>query len=173
MSKHFLETEGPQMTSQCGTYPLRAELARLNVCACTRPRARVPPRTHEPACARRPICNTYCFSTATAVSWTRLIVTLYVHCLSCPLCAYGLNAHHLWGGGGGGGGEKRMLLILLGGLQWMQHRNRVQSGHSWKTEQHERNLTELIPAEVQLVHISRFRSYLIKTHCAHITNTSR
>jgi hypothetical protein len=29
------------------------------------------------------ICNTYCFSKATMVTWTRLNVTLYVHCLSC------------------------------------------------------------------------------------------
>jgi hypothetical protein len=31
------------------------------------------------------ICNAYCFSTATMVAWTRLIVTLYVHCLSVRL----------------------------------------------------------------------------------------
>jgi len=30
----------------------------------------------------RRICNTYCFSTATMVARTRLIVTLYVLCLS-------------------------------------------------------------------------------------------
>ena len=29
------------------------------------------------------ICKTYCFSTATMVSWTRRHVSLYVHCLSC------------------------------------------------------------------------------------------
>ena len=29
------------------------------------------------------ICNTYCFSTATMIVRTCLIVTLYVHCLSC------------------------------------------------------------------------------------------
>jgi len=27
--------------------------------------------------------NIYCLSTATMVAWTRLSVTLYVHCLSC------------------------------------------------------------------------------------------
>jgi len=33
------------------------------------------------------IPNTYCFSTATVVARTCLIVTLYVHCLSCySLC---------------------------------------------------------------------------------------
>ena len=29
------------------------------------------------------ICNTYCFSTATMVTWTLLNCTLLVHCLSC------------------------------------------------------------------------------------------
>ena len=42
--------------------------------ACTRPRARAHTRTE--------ICNTYCFFTATMVTRRRLIVTLYVHCLS-------------------------------------------------------------------------------------------
>ena len=46
-------------------------------------------RTGPRACARKhtlthiEISNPCCFSTATMVSWTRLIVTLYVHCLSC------------------------------------------------------------------------------------------
>ena len=39
--------------------------------------------THAYACTHRPICDTYCFSTATMVSWTRLNVTLWIHCLSC------------------------------------------------------------------------------------------
>jgi hypothetical protein len=30
-------------------------------------------------------CNPYCWSTATVVTWTRLIVILYVRCLSCVL----------------------------------------------------------------------------------------
>ena len=42
-----------------------------------------PTRTHTQACTHRHICNTYCFSIASMVSWTRLSVTLYVHCLSC------------------------------------------------------------------------------------------
>jgi hypothetical protein len=29
------------------------------------------------------MCNNYCFSTTTMVSWTCLIVTLCIHCLSC------------------------------------------------------------------------------------------
>ena len=33
------------------------------------------------------ICNTYCFCTASMLARTRLNVTLYVHCLSCILCA--------------------------------------------------------------------------------------
>ena len=36
---------------------------------------------HARACTRREIRKTYCFSTATMVSWTRVIVKLYVHCL--------------------------------------------------------------------------------------------
>jgi hypothetical protein len=32
--------------------------------------------------------NTDCFSKATVVSWTRLSVTLYVHCLSCFFVAF-------------------------------------------------------------------------------------
>ena len=59
----------------------------MHVCAWTRPRARVPTCTHARARkhAHRPICNTYCFSTATVVSRTRLSVMLHVHCLSCFL----------------------------------------------------------------------------------------
>ena len=34
------------------------------------------------------LCNTHCFYTATLVAWTRLNVTLYVHCLSCVFCLY-------------------------------------------------------------------------------------
>jgi hypothetical protein len=33
----------------------------------------------------RTICNAYCFSTSTKVSWTFLNVKLYIHCLSCYL----------------------------------------------------------------------------------------
>ena len=47
------------------------------------PPARTHARTHAQACTHRPICNIYCFSTATVVSWTRLSVTLYVHWLYC------------------------------------------------------------------------------------------
>ena len=86
ISKQVVDTEGPQMTSQYGAHALRAGLARLHALgACTRPRARVPTCTHArtQTHARRPISNTYCFSTATMVSRTRLIVTLYVHCLYC------------------------------------------------------------------------------------------
>ena len=47
MSKNLVETEGPQMTSQYGAYELRAGLqGSMDVCACTRPRARVPTCTH-------------------------------------------------------------------------------------------------------------------------------
>jgi hypothetical protein len=87
MSKNVVETEGPQMTSQYGAYALRAGLARLHA------RMRMHAHTHAPwypharmygqGRTHRPICISYCYSTATMVSWTRLIVTLYVHCQSC------------------------------------------------------------------------------------------
>jgi hypothetical protein len=73
------------MTSQYGAYALYAGLARL--CArmrmhtFTRPGTHMNARMHAQACTHRPICNAYCFSTATMVS--RLIVTSYVHCVSC------------------------------------------------------------------------------------------
>ena len=41
------------------------------------------PGTHTRANTHREIGNTNCFSTVTMVSRTRLIVTLYVHCVSC------------------------------------------------------------------------------------------
>ena len=47
--------------------------------ACTHTHASFNGHTHT----HTEICNTYCFSMATMVSLTRLIVTLYVHCLSC------------------------------------------------------------------------------------------
>ena len=43
--------------------------------------ARSHARTHK--YTHTETCNTYCFSTATVVSWMCLSVTLYVHCLSC------------------------------------------------------------------------------------------
>ena len=52
-------------------------------------------QTHRQTRTHRPICNTYCFSTATMVQWTRLIRKLYAHCLYCyfsnlavPRCSY-------------------------------------------------------------------------------------
>jgi hypothetical protein len=49
------------------------------------------------------ICNTYCFSTATVLSWTRLNVTLYVHCLYCwmyPKTSKNAQWMVPWGEGG-------------------------------------------------------------------------
>ena len=80
------------MTSQYGTYTLHAGLARLQ----TRPRTRAP--TRAPAQTHRQIYNTCCFSTATVVTRTRLIVirtlpvlftfsfTLHFIFVSFPLC---------------------------------------------------------------------------------------
>ena len=70
MSKNVVEIEGPQITSQYGAYALHAGLAilhALHVCACTRPRARIPSCTHSHACTHRPISDTYRFTTATMI----------------------------------------------------------------------------------------------------------
>ena len=70
MSKNWMETEGPQMTSQYGAYTLRAGLARLyarmRMLTSTRSGTHMHARTH--AHTDRPICINYCFSTATIVS---------------------------------------------------------------------------------------------------------
>ena len=82
MWKNIVEIEGPQMTSQYGAYALHAELARLDA----RMRMHTPTRPdthmHAHARARRPICNTYCFPTATVVTRTRLKIRYtYIACL--------------------------------------------------------------------------------------------
>ena len=70
MSKHIVETEGPQMTSQHGAYALRARLASLH--ACMRMHMPTRPGTHMHARSARMHtqankCNTYCFFTATMI----------------------------------------------------------------------------------------------------------
>ena len=87
MSKNWAETEGPQMTSQYGAYALSAGLAKLQARMRNYTPTRPSTRMHAHACTHRPIFNTYCFSTATMVSWTSLNITLYVHCLYC----YGMS----------------------------------------------------------------------------------
>jgi hypothetical protein len=60
----------------------------MHVSACTRPRARVTTCTHARSSMHtQTICSTYCFSTSTMVLWTRLSVTLHIHCLSCWICS--------------------------------------------------------------------------------------
>ena len=72
MPKNVVETEGPQMTSQHGAYALRSELAklyaRMHMHTLTRLGTHMQARTDAQALTHRPICNTYCFSTATMVS---------------------------------------------------------------------------------------------------------
>ena len=72
MSKNVAETEGPQMTSQYGANALRAGLARLNagmrMHTPMRSDTHMHARTHAQAITQRPICNTYCFSSATMLS---------------------------------------------------------------------------------------------------------
>ena len=67
MWKNIVERDGPQMT----IWHMRS--------ACWIPKAKNALR----------IYNTYCFSTATIVAGTRLIVTSYVNCLSCSISYYG------------------------------------------------------------------------------------
>jgi hypothetical protein len=55
----------------------------MHVCTRPRPRARLPTHTHTDQ-----YVILTAFSTVTMVSWRRLNVTLYVHCLSCSLCGY-------------------------------------------------------------------------------------
>ena len=69
--KNIVQTEGPQMTSQYGAYALRAGLARLYAHMSKHKPTR--PGTHMHA---RMHTHTYCFSTATMVSWTRLSVNV-------------------------------------------------------------------------------------------------
>ena len=60
MSKNMVEIEGPQMTSQYGSYVLYAGLAKLHACV----------RMHIPMClgTHMHACNTYCFSTSSSVA---------------------------------------------------------------------------------------------------------
>jgi hypothetical protein len=88
MSQNIVDTEGPQITIwrirvACWISKATCTYAHAHSHATGYPHARTHARPPAQACTHRPICNTYCFSTATIVSWTRLIVTLYVHCLSC------------------------------------------------------------------------------------------
>jgi hypothetical protein len=62
------------MASQYGAYALRTGLARLY--AHMRMHTSTRPGTHTQARTHRPICNTYCFSTATMVTRTRLSVNV-------------------------------------------------------------------------------------------------
>ena len=85
ISKKYGGASGSQTTSQYAYALTRCMLdkqgyMRARACACPRSR-----HTHARARAHTStqICNIYCFSTATVVTWTRLNITLYVHCLPC------------------------------------------------------------------------------------------
>ena len=79
-----------EITSKNVVEPERLQVALWRRVVCwtskaTRASARALTPTHSPTRAYMhiEICNTYCFLTATLVSWMRLRVTVYVHCLSC------------------------------------------------------------------------------------------
>jgi hypothetical protein len=84
------ETEWPQMTSQYGVHALRAGLVRLHeLCACTRPRSRVPKCTHARSRTHRPVRNTYCFSTAKMIrERTSVLGYTYIALLDLFLSQY-------------------------------------------------------------------------------------
>ena len=87
MSKNMVEPERTQMTSQYGACVLHAGQVRLRARAHTSTHKRAHETTHASinthAHAHKEICNTYCFSTASVVTWTHPNVMLCVHCLSC------------------------------------------------------------------------------------------
>jgi hypothetical protein len=78
MSKNVAKTEGPQMTSQYGTYELHAGKARLHACTCMHTPTRPGTPTHTQT-------NMQCLLLFHGNNdlRTRLSVTLYVHCVSC------------------------------------------------------------------------------------------
>ena len=88
MSKSVVEHEGPQMAMWLRAACLISKATRAHA----HPSTHAPPhagayvhaltRARTDTHSQTEICNTYCFSTATMVSWTLPIVTLYVNCLS-------------------------------------------------------------------------------------------
>jgi hypothetical protein len=74
ISKNVVEPERPQMTIRC---------MRVECCISKFTRAQEHARTWGPSHTHTHthtvrMCNTYCFSAVTMVSWTRLNITLYV-----------------------------------------------------------------------------------------------
>ena len=79
-SKSMVEPSRPQITChvRVACWLIKATRAQAHVCS----RASSPTHTYiTHAHKHTEICNIYCFSTKRVVSWTRLSVTLYVHCL--------------------------------------------------------------------------------------------
>ena len=81
VSKNVLEPDRSQMEIWLRVECWISKATCARPCTLPRPRA----RTHSYIHTHTEICNTYCYSTATMVSWTRLIVALHVHCLSLIL----------------------------------------------------------------------------------------
>jgi hypothetical protein len=90
VSKNMVEPERPQTVPRMA--PARGILRKpTRAQAHTRTRAPTHPHTHTHARTHThthththtEMCNTCCCSMATLASWTRLSVTLCVHCLSC------------------------------------------------------------------------------------------
>jgi hypothetical protein len=82
MSKNVVETEMLQITiwRRFACWIIKATCAQTHAPTPVHPPH---PPTHARTHTHRPICNTYCFSTAKMVSWTRHNITSNLNCLSC------------------------------------------------------------------------------------------
>ena len=98
ISKNVAEPERPQMSMWRCVACWISKRTHAQTYACARSITFICTHTHEPtqagAHSRTETCNTSFFSTATMVSWTRLIVTLDVHCW---ICLRFFSAYYLWG----------------------------------------------------------------------------
>jgi hypothetical protein len=77
MSKNMVETEEPQVASQCGAYKSYAGQARLHACSCLHMPTRPVARTHIQ------ICNICCLSTSKIIrEWTSISLYKYIFCFA-------------------------------------------------------------------------------------------
>ena len=82
MSKNT-KPESPSVTIwriSLSCWVIKDTRAQTHACACAHTHTHTRKRAHI---LTHSVCNSYCFSTATMTTWTRLSVALHVHCLSC------------------------------------------------------------------------------------------
>jgi hypothetical protein len=80
MSKNLVETRGA--TNDVKIWRIRVA-CWISKAICTYAHAHAHAPGHALTHTHTQICSTYCVSTATLVSGTRISVTVYVHCVSC------------------------------------------------------------------------------------------